>query len=103
MVFLAAMTAPAVTLAQDEVAESYARTGGQLNAYAEWCGSLSKTELASRKKEQAQGTAKRGLSVAQFEAAFNDGYEAAKMTTDAATPGQRADVCDKLNSGKMKP
>lgn len=99
---LAGGVAPATGWAQAETYEAVARLGGQAQALAELCTSMTKAEFDARKKEQAERMAKRGMSASRFEALFSEGYAASKAKIGAASPQQRDDACKQVRSAGTK-
>lgn len=89
---------PATANPLGAVAAGMARDAGSLHATAEACGDYSQEALDGMLRDQKTAVVAMGVSEAEFDAAFREGFESGKAAFESASPQEREQNCERARS-----
>ncbi|HEY4531215.1 MAG TPA: hypothetical protein VIG97_12985 [Luteimonas sp.] len=74
---------------------------GSMHGAAEVCGGYSTDKLESMQRDQKGAALQMGMSAADYDAKFKEGYEKGRTAVETASPAEREQSCSQLQSMGM--
>ena len=74
---------------------------GSMHGAAEVCGGYSTEQLESMQREQKGAAVQMGMSGADYDAKFKEGYDKGRTAVETAGPAEREQSCSQLRSMGM--
>lgn len=78
--------------------KTVAEFGGQMHAVADVCGGYTDAQLTSMKAEQQSAMVTGGLPAADFDTAFNKGFQTGQKQLASITAAQKDEMCTQFKA-----